>query len=219
MFEDILQHYKVQWDTLESYGFKKEKDFYRYEYTMDIEGFVLEVVINADASIDTLVLDTHFNEPYTLYKTDAQGEFVGQIRQEVEDVIKDIIQHCFIFQMYQQEQTNRLLKKIEALYGDSIEYLWKRYPNNGIFRRSDTNKWYAAFLTVEKSKLGLDGDDIVEIMDMRYPKEELETLIQQPGYYPGWHMNKKNWYTVVLDDSLSDDTIMELVKISYELAK
>ncbi|MGN1104647.1 MAG: MmcQ/YjbR family DNA-binding protein, partial [Candidatus Coproplasma sp.] len=39
------------------------------------------------------------------------------------------------------------------------------------------------------------------------------------NYYPGWHMNKKSWYTLVLDGSVSDDEITERIKESYALAK
>ena len=37
--------------------------------------------------------------------------------------------------------------------------------------------------------------------------------------FPGYHMNKKNWITIILDDSLKDEEVFELIKESYELTK
>lgn len=38
-----------------------------------------------------------------------------------------------------------------------------------------------------------------------------------PAIEPGWHMNKRHWNTVVLDGSLPDDLVRELIDASYEL--
>ena len=34
---------------------------------------------------------------------------------------------------------------------------------------------------------------------------------------PGYHMNKQHWNTIILDRSLSDDLILEMVDHSYDL--
>jgi predicted DNA-binding protein (MmcQ/YjbR family) len=34
---------------------------------------------------------------------------------------------------------------------------------------------------------------------------------------PGYHLNKKHWNTIVLDGSISDDEIEELIEHSYAL--
>jgi predicted DNA-binding protein (MmcQ/YjbR family) len=34
---------------------------------------------------------------------------------------------------------------------------------------------------------------------------------------PGYHLNKKHWNTIILDGSLSDDELEELIGHSYEL--
>ncbi len=41
----------------------------------------------------------------------------------------------------------------------------------------------------------------------------------EPGIFPGWHMNKSHWLTVVLDGMVEDEKIRFLVAMSYELAK
>ena len=34
---------------------------------------------------------------------------------------------------------------------------------------------------------------------------------------PGYHLNKRHWNTVIIDGSLSDETIRELIEDSYDL--
>ena len=34
---------------------------------------------------------------------------------------------------------------------------------------------------------------------------------------PGYHMNKKHWNTVILDDSIPDDEIKQMIDESYKL--
>jgi predicted DNA-binding protein (MmcQ/YjbR family) len=37
------------------------------------------------------------------------------------------------------------------------------------------------------------------------------------GVQPGYHLNKKHWNTIVLDGSLPDDEVAELIEHSYQL--
>jgi predicted DNA-binding protein (MmcQ/YjbR family) len=34
---------------------------------------------------------------------------------------------------------------------------------------------------------------------------------------PGYHLNKKHWNTVILDGSLSDETILDMIEDSYDI--
>ena len=74
-------------------------------------------------------------------------------------------------------------------------------------------------MTVSRSKLGIPSDDIAEIIDLRCEPEIIEALIDRECFYPGWHMNKRHWYTVILDGSVSTEEIRLRVDASYILAK
>ncbi len=49
------------------------------------------------------------------------------------------------------------------------------------------------------------------------PERALELRASHDAIQPGYHMNKKHWNTVLMDGTLSDDFIKELVKHSYDL--
>ena len=46
-------------------------------------------------------------------------------------------------------------------------------------------------------------------------RNEFKNLLKQDGFYPAYHMNKKNWITVILDNTISDEKIMNLIDKSY----
>ena len=84
--------------------------------------------------------------------------------------------------------------------------------------RKDNKKWYLAILSVNGTKLGLK-DEIVEVLDIRAPKEEVPQLLKLKHIYPAYHMNKKNWITILLDPSCPIEEIYTRIDVSYNLAK
>jgi predicted DNA-binding protein (MmcQ/YjbR family) len=38
-----------------------------------------------------------------------------------------------------------------------------------------------------------------------------------PAVIPGYHLNKRHWNTVIVDGSLPDDTIRDMIEDSYDL--
>lgn len=49
------------------------------------------------------------------------------------------------------------------------------------------------------------------------PQKALELREMYHCVIPGWHMNKKHWNTIILDGSLSNAKIYEMIDHSYNL--
>jgi len=49
------------------------------------------------------------------------------------------------------------------------------------------------------------------------PEKALELREQFSAVQPGYHMNKKHWNTVIVNDDLSDKEVLKLIDYSYEL--
>ncbi len=219
MFEEIFIRKQMLPDKLLDYGFAREGSLYLYEQKIMNNAFCLNISIDVNGHLETKLTDSDTNEEYILYKTDACGAYVGEIRTAIETVLEDISDKCYEVSVFKTNQANMLISYIRNHYGDDLEFLWKKFPDNAIWRRKDNKKWYAAILTVSKSKLGFDTEERVEIIDLRLRPDEMEALLSQEHYYPGWHMNKKSWYTIILDDFISDEELRHRVDMSYELAK
>lgn len=51
-----------------------------------------------------------------------------------------------------------------------------------------------------------------------FQPERMESLIDRKVYFPGWHMNKKHWYTMILDGSVERRELFRRIDESYRLA-
>ena len=218
MFEDIFLRKKLIPEKLLQYGFQSINDTYHFTTEILNGNFILTITFNEKNEVDTSLTEKDTGEKYILYQTSAQGSFVGDIRTEISEILRNIAGKCFEDSIFKQEQTLHLINYVSSEYGDKLEFLWQKSPDNGIWRRKDTNKWYGAILTVAKNKLGIASSEMVEIIDLRTPPAKMNDLLKQNGFYPGWHMNKKNWFTVILDGSICNENLYELIKDSYYLA-
>lgn len=219
MFEDLFKRKKLITDKLPAYGFQMDDDVWIFKTDIMNGEFSLAVIIADSGTVDTRVVEKENGEEYVLYKTDASGTYVGEVREAIENILNDIITACFEMAVFKTEQAQKVIEYVRKTYGDELEFLWTRFPDNAVWRRKDNEKWYGAILTVPKNRLGFESDEIVEIIDLRLKPELMGELISKEHYYPGWHMNKKHWYTMILDGSVTDEEIYERICVSYELAK
>ena len=109
-----------------------------------------------------------------------------------------------------------IFQYVKEQYGTEPEYLWKKDPDSAVLRHKN-GKWYAVIMTVEKSKLGLEGNDLVDIMDVKCDPEMISMIIQTYGFLPGYHMNKQHWITILLEGSVSEAKILDFLDMSYDL--
>ena len=72
-------------------------------------------------------------------------------------------------------------------------------------------------MSVEKCTLGLEGNEVVDIMDVKCDPEMTSMIIQTFGFLPGYHMNKQHWITILLDGSVSEAKILDFLDMSYDL--
>ena len=49
-------------------------------------------------------------------------------------------------------------------------------------------------------------------------KKKAHSILSQKGYYPAFHMNKKCWVSIILEDALSDEEIQKRIRFSFETA-
>ena len=113
-------------------------------------------------------------------------------------------------------KTEEIFEYVQKQYGTVPEYLWSKSPDSVVLRHKN-GKWYAVFMTVEKSKLGLEGNDLVAIMDVKCDPEMTSMIIQTYGFLPGYHMNKQHWITILLDGSVSEAKTLDFLDMSYDL--
>lgn len=63
----------------------------------------------------------------------------------------------------------------------------------------------------------LDVDSFESINLKCEPEKAIELRESHQGIQPGYHMNKTHWNTVLLNDDVTDELLVELIDHSYEL--
>ena len=110
----------------------------------------------------------------------------------------------------------KLFQYVKKKYKANPEFLWKRYPDYAIFRHEDNHKWFGLVMDVPRGRLGLDGDERVDILNVKLSDPFLaEMLIQRDGFFKGYHISKGNWVSVLLDGTVAFDEICSLLEESY----
>ena len=213
-----LKNKIIDFDKLLLYGFTKEKDQYVLRNKICNDQF--EMIVTAiDNTIYSKLIDLENNDEYILVDViGSTGEFVGKVKMEYEEKLKDIIDKCTIPNIYKSKQANEIIKYIKEKYNDDLEFLWKKFDDNAVWRNKKNNKWYGALLIVASNKIGVNSDEIVEIIDLRYQKEEIKKVIDNVKIFPGYHMNKDNWITIKLDESVEIEKIFKLIDNSYNIS-
>lgn len=97
------------------------------------------------------------------------------------------------------------------------------YPfadNIAIFRHPKKRKWFAAVIdNLDRSKLNPNDTGPCTIVNLKCHPILAGTYRLQPGIFPGYHMNKEHWLTLILDGTIPPETVWELLEISFELTK
>lgn len=215
----VFKKRKLNISKLTTFGFEQANEKYEYRKTLTDSGFILTVKINADGEVSSEIIDPVSDEPYTLHLTDtAVGGFVESVRKQYEETLTEIAEKCYEPDVFKSLQAKELIEYVRGKYGNELEFLWTKFPDNAVWRRKDNEKWYGALLTVTKKKLGIKSNETVEIIDLRLEPELMENLLDNVKYFPGWHMNKKSWYTIILDGSVPTEEICQRIDNSYILA-
>lgn len=219
IIEEIFEHRGIMLQSLEKYGFEKNGYTYVLEKHIADRQMKMSIYVDSVGSIDTKVTDLDTGEEYNLFLTDvADGDFVNQVRNEYRQALIDVAENCCQCQVYKSPYTLALIEYVRDKYGDELEFLWKKFDDNAIWRRKDNKKWYGAILVVKKSKLGLLGEGKVEILDVRATSDEIDRLVDNKKYFNGYHMNKRSWLTLCLDGSCDIEELKGRLDISYDLA-
>ena len=98
-----------------------------------------------------------------------------------------------------------------------VEHLFAKYPSFLVFRHNGNRKWFAVIMDIPRKNLGLSGEGEISVVNLKCDTRLIGSFREEPGIFPGWHMNKAHWLSVALDGTVEDEKIQFLVDVSYEL--
>ena len=214
---ELFKKSKVNINKLINYGFVKENNKYIYKKKFNnIDFTAIITIINNE--VKGIIYDNITGDEYINHKIREQvGDFVSSIREEYKNILLDILNKCFDKNYFISDQANRITSQIKDKYNILPEFLWDKYPEFGIFRHKRSNKWFGIIMNINKSKLIKNNYEKIDVLNVKLD-EKVKYYLKKKGIYEAYHMNKKNWVSIILDDTLPDNEIINLINISYESA-
>jgi len=113
----------------------------------------------------------------------------------------------------------KVLAYAKRKYQTQPDYPWRSYPTYAVLRHAGHKKWYGVVMAVAQSRLGLPGDDRIDVMNIKCRPELIGSLRLTPGFLPAYHMNKEHWLTVMLDGTVAEEEVFDLIDLSFTLTK
>lgn len=114
-------------------------------------------------------------------------------------------------------ERTELFYYIEEKYKVKPDYPWDKLENYAALRHKENNKWFGLVMDITEDKLVLEGNRIINVINLKVRKEYIDIYKQRRGVYTAYHMNKVNWVTVNLNELVSIIEIEDLIEESYLL--
>lgn len=216
MFE-IFKAYQFNSKKAKEYGFVENQGVWTYSSTI-LQGDFLMMVTVEDGDLSFQVYDQETGDLYPqVHMESMRGTFVGSVREACLEVLYGIRKACFDVQEFLCPQTKRIMVLVQEKYGNQLEYLWEKSPDTAVLRHEDNQKWYAILMRISWEKLDKGKEGEVEVVNLK--NDQVAEMLTLKGIYPAFHMNKSYWISVPLDDKLSDQQILDLIKTSWGLTR
>ena len=214
MFE-IFKAYQFNSKKAKEYGFIENQGVWTYSSTI-LQGDFLMIVTVEGGVLGFQVYDQETGDLYPqVHMESMRGTFVGSVREACLEELFDIRKACFEVQEFLCSQTKRIITRVQEMYENQLEYLWDKSPDTAVLRHEDNQKWYAILMRIPWDRLDKGREGLVEAVNLKH--DQVADLLSQNGIYPAFHMNKRYWISLPLDDTLTDEKVLELFERSWFL--
>ena len=215
--EEIFEKCKIDKNKLVKYGFKKQEKKLIYSKNILNDSFI--IIVEYDGFIKGKVIEKEYNDEYINFRLDTLGDFSSNIKNEFINLLSDIKAKCTEKQIFKYEQTKRINKFIYSKYGVNPEFLWAKLPTYCIYRKN--KKWFGVIGSIPLNKVNKNSTSTqeVEVLNVKVNESQIDSLLKMNGVYEAFHMNKRNWVSIILDDKLQDQEIEDFICNSYKNVK
>lgn len=206
---------------MKEYGFRKTGHFYIYETDFMEGNFHAILTVSEKGTLTGKVIDKMNDEEYRQLRSEKfNGPYVNAVRKEYKHLLESVGDAVCSDVFFAPDQANRITDLIRSRFDVHPDFPWAQdsYQTSGVFRHADTKKWFALILSVKKGTLLKNKDQTpIDMINLKTDTLEKDIHAYPDSIFPGYHMNHKTWLSLILDDSIKDETVMLLVRRSYNL--
>ena len=223
---DLFRRLRPNIQRLVEYGFIEQSGIYYYQTKLEDTGMYALITVD-NSTVSGKVMDEFTDEEYVAVHTvGKKGNFATKVRTAYLSCLEDIAKNCFEKMMYSSDQANVMHEWLINQFHDTADHPFTKSQNSKptvdndftAYKPSGCDKMYALMFTIEKRKLDKVYDEtLIDAINIKVEPSTIVDLLQLPGFYPAYHMNKKHWVTAILDGTIKDETIKELLLKAREL--
>lgn len=213
--DSIFKKANIDFSKLEKFGFTKSDGKWTYSKLFMNGEFKAFVNVTAKGKVSGTVYEVATEDEFLPLRVENMEGFAGEVRAEYKKILEEIKDNCCRLNYFAYPQANRLTEMIYHAYGDKPVFPWEKFNTHGVFKNPNSEKWYALIMSIDKCKLDKKLSGEVEVVNIKLAEDKIADLHKQPGFYPAYHMNKKSWITIVLDDTVPDEILFALLEESH----
>lgn len=213
-YSEIVTQYVFNEKKLLKYGFIKQKNYYQFTWSLnqELEG----IILIAKELFQVDVYEKETKEKYLpFYVKDAIGTYMSELYLKIENTIDDIKKYCFETIDFR----NKIIAYVGQKYQTKPEYPWLDSPDAFTLKTNTKKKWYGLVMNVSYQTLGLKGTGKVDVINLKNTPDKIEKSIDQKHFFKAYHMNKKHWMTILLDNQLDMEELKKLIDESYQIVE
>lgn len=110
---------------------------------------------------------------------------------------------------------NKVVEYVQTKYQAKIDFPWYKYPDYFVIRNKN-NKWFGIVMKVPYKKFNLNKEDLVDVLNVKIDDHGLyDIVVDNKTIFPGYHMAKHKWISILLDCSVDIKKTFRLIDESY----
>ncbi len=239
LYNQILKNRTIDFDELTDFGFNKNKERYIYRQAINSGDFIVTIEITSKKAISK-VLDAFDDSEYALVDVEtSEGKFVGDIKEEYENILNTFCEKCTFLDVFKSSSSKKIIAYVKEKYDGELEFLWDDY-DGAVYRNKDNLKWYGVIMKVKEqsfvtstlkrmklagvssnhklfSKTEFSDNDYLEVLDLHIDKSKSKEIIDYEKVFPGYHMNKDSWISIILDKDTPLREVYKYLDDSYQM--
>ena len=212
--DNIFKRAKININSLAQYSFRQSKGLWTLERPFMNDDFKAIITIDNAGHVSGNVYEIATEDEYLPLRVESMDGFAAEVRNTYMDILKDINEKCCHENVFISDQANRLANEIYKKYGDKAVFPWDDF-SGGVFKNPKNGKWYAIVMNINVQKVDKNLTGEVEVINIKLDPNKIKELYKEKGFYPAYHMNKKNWISILLNDIVPDDFLFELLDKSH----
>jgi len=212
--ENIFKRAEINKNALAGYGFRQAKGFWILERPFMNGDFKAVISLDSAGHFSGSVYEIATQDEYLPLRVEGMGGYATEVRNAYIEILKDIKEKCCHENVFIFPQTNRLADEIYKKYGDKPVFPWDDF-SGGVFKNPTNGKWYAIVMAINVQKVDKKLTGEVEVMNIKLAPDKIKELLEKQGFYPAYHMNKKNWISILLNDTVPDKVFLALLDESH----